>query len=133
MNFNAIAAAVFLPILYWSGAVIAISLFGYPGVVCMTPVAWLLALPVGFRLARESSSPQPVLLYEGLAAGGLLGLGQGLLVAAAMLLGGSITNYGAELSQSWLAALIAALFSIPACAGLSLLAAWWGRQHNKAG
>jgi hypothetical protein len=132
MNFNAIAAAVFLPSLYWTGAVIAISLFGYPGVVCMTPVAWLLALPVGFRLARESSSTGRVLLHEGLAAGGLLGLGQGLLVAAAMLLGSRITNYGAELSQSWLAALIAALFSIPACAGLSLLAAWWGRQHNTA-
>ena len=131
MNINAIAAAIFLPLLYWTGAVIAITLFGYPGVILMTPMAWLLALPAGFRLARESSTPLPGLLWEGLTAGGLLGLWQGLLVAAAMLISVSITNYGADLPRSWLLALAATLVSAPACAGLSALAAWWGRRNQK--
>lgn len=128
MNLNAIAAAIFLPLLYWTGAVLTITLFGYPGVVWMTPLAWLLALPVGFRLARESASPPPGLLIESLSAGGLLGLGQGLLVAVAMLLGARVTNYGADLPASWQVILAAILFSIPACAGLTALATWWRQR-----
>lgn len=134
MNINAIAAAVFLPLLYWTGAVIAISRLGYPGVVWMTPLAWLLALPAGFRLARQSSSPMPTLLLEGAAAGGLLGACQGLLVAVGLLLGGAPAaaappGLAFSISNVWLAAGGALLAGAPACAGLAALAAWWGRRR----
>lgn len=127
MNLNAIVSATFLPLLYWTGAVIAVTMFGYPGVACTTPLAWLLALPVGFRLARESSSPQPALLFESLAAGGALGVGQGLLAAGAMSVGGLPTVRGEE-PGLWLAALVGVLVSAPVTAGLAALAAWWRRK-----
>ena len=128
MNINAIVIALFLPLLYWTGAVIAITLFGYPGVVCMTPLAWLLALPVGFRLARESHSPQPTLLYESLAAGGVLGAWQGLLLAGATLLIPYLNNYGDDLNRSWPFVLAGVLVGAPVTAGLSALAAAWQRR-----
>jgi hypothetical protein len=130
MDYNAMVTASFLPLLYWTGTVIAVTLFGYPGVACMTPLAWLLALPVGFRLARESRRAQPMLLYESLAAGGALGLWQGVLLVAAMTLGQYVTNAGAELAVAWPALLAALIISMPVTAGLAALAAWWGRLRQ---
>jgi hypothetical protein len=132
MNVNAMIVALFLPLLYWTGTVIAVTLFGYPGVVCMTPMAWLLALPVGFRLARESSSPPPILRSESLVTGGVLGLWQGLLLAVAMVLAPAVSNYGEDLPASWLAALAGVLVSTPVTAGLAALAAWWARRGQAA-
>lgn len=126
-------AAAFLPLLYWTGTVIAVTLFGYPGVVCMTPVAWLLALPVGFRLARESRSAQPLLLAESLLTGGVLGFWQGLLFAAAMAMTPYVTTYGDDLPSAWLTALAGVLISAPVMAALTALAAWFWRIKNIRG
>jgi hypothetical protein len=90
LDVRAISASIFLPLLLWTGTVIAMTLAGYPGVVLMTPAAWLLAVPVGLRLRRESSGPNNQTTVEAGVAGGLLGLWQGLLftalIAAAPLL-----------------------------------------------
>jgi hypothetical protein len=64
---------------WWIGAVITVTLAGYPGVVCMTPMAWLLAIPAGFtyaRLARAQRIQAP--LVGAAAAGALLGLAYGI-------------------------------------------------------
>ena len=51
------------------------SLAGYPGVICMTPLAWLLALPTGVRCVLNSRSDGTrVLLREAALAGVGLGL-----------------------------------------------------------
>ena len=130
MNINAIAAAVFLPVLYWTGAVVAVTLFGYPGVVCTTPLAWLLALPAGFRLARQSTSPMPNLAFEGAVAGGLLGVWQGLLMLVAALLDARLRGEGIPLADAWQMALLAMVIGAPVCAGLAALAAWWSRRTH---
>jgi hypothetical protein len=64
----------------WLAAVVGITLAGYPGVVCVTPMAWLLALSAGLRCAARSASPAvgKRILEAGLA-GALLGLLQGIV------------------------------------------------------
>ncbi len=66
--------------IWWLAMVLLVSFSGYPGVVCVTPMAWLIALRVGvlcvMRSRSESSSRR---LLEAALAGGLLGLLQGIL------------------------------------------------------
>lgn len=53
---------------------------GYPGVVCVTPMAWLIALRVGnVCVARSRSESSPSRKLEAALAGGILGLLQGIL------------------------------------------------------
>ena len=65
---------------WWLVLVLLISFAGYPGVVCVTPMAWLIALRVGNQVSARSRSvlPKSRLTEAGLA-GGLLGLLQGIL------------------------------------------------------
>jgi len=108
---RAITAGLFLPLLYWTGGVVMISLFGYPGVVCMTPLAWLLALPVGLRVARESQSPPGRAVLEAGTGGVLLGLWQGLLFAAALVVAPRLSSAGiiAGIHSPLLSGLVAGL------------------------
>lgn len=129
---RAIIMGLFLPSLFWTGSVIAISLMGYPGVVCMTPLAWLLALPVGMRVRRESESLGKLPALEATLAGGLLGLWQGLLVPAVMVaspyLPGKISSAP---PSSIFAAIISTIISIPVTAGLAgFIAVWMSRNKN---
>ena len=64
----------------WLVIVLIVTLAGYPGVVCVTPMAWLIALPTGTQVAGRSRSALPSRrLTEAALAGGLLGLLQGVL------------------------------------------------------
>ena len=72
--------AVSRPLFYWMVVVIGTTLFGYPGVVCVTPMAWLLALLVGRDcVLRSRSVPGSQPLLEASLAGGFFGLACGLL------------------------------------------------------
>ncbi|HUG34092.1 MAG TPA: hypothetical protein VMJ90_04940 [Anaerolineales bacterium] len=67
----------------WLFSVILVSLAGYPGVVCVTPMAWLLALRVGNLVAwRSRSATSSRRLTEAALAGGFFGLLLGILFAA---------------------------------------------------
>jgi hypothetical protein len=101
----------FLP---WLASVAVVTLAGYPGVVCVTPMAWLIALRVGLVCVRTSASPTvSQRLKECAIAGGVLGLLQGLLfvivtlgffslqpdeVGRALLLAGIVIVLGAGVS-----------------------------------
>ena len=53
---------------------------GYPGVVCITPLAWLISLQAGNLISIQSkSSLRSRRLIEAALAGGFLGLLQGVL------------------------------------------------------
>ena len=65
---------------WWLVMVLLVTFAGYPGVVCVTPMAWLIALRVGNLCAAHSRSMLPKhRLTEAGLAGGLLGLLQGAL------------------------------------------------------
>lgn len=64
----------------WLAAVLLITWSGYPGVVCVTPMAWLLAARVGIVCSdRSRSESATARLVEAALAGALLGLLQGIL------------------------------------------------------
>ena len=65
---------------WWLIVVLLVTIFGYPGVVCVTPMAWLLAFPVGNQVAwRSTSGLRSQRLTESALAGGLLGFLQGIM------------------------------------------------------
>ena len=67
----------------WLAMVLLVTWAGYPGVVCVTPMAWLIALRVGnLAVARSRSETSSRRLTEAALAGAVLGLLQGLLFAA---------------------------------------------------
>ena len=66
----------------WLATVLLVTWVGYPGVVCVTPMAWLIALRVGIvSVARSRSVNSSSRKIEAALAGGILGLLQGLLFA----------------------------------------------------
>lgn len=66
----------------WLVMVLIVTFAGQPGVVCITPVAWLLALRAGLAATNRSTSDSPTARKtEAALSGGLLGLLQGLLFA----------------------------------------------------
>lgn len=82
-DFKTVARAALVPFAIWALAVVFITFVGrQPGVICTTPVAWLLALWAGMTCAANSrSANKSTLLTEAALAGGVLGLLQGLLFA----------------------------------------------------
>ncbi len=64
----------------WLAAVLFITWSGYPGVVCITPMAWLLAISTGsMHSGRSKSRKSSTRVLEAALAGGILGLLQGVL------------------------------------------------------
>ncbi len=123
--------ALFLPLLLWTGSMVVISLMGYPEVICMTPVAWVLALPVGLRVHRESQSPRKRAVLEAALSGGFLGFWQGLMVPAVMVSSAYVApgRIGAETPSPVFAALLMVILSVPVTAGIAaLITAWMRRQ-----
>lgn len=71
------AVRQFAPWLIGAGVVV---FAGYPGVICITPLAWLLATRVGLVCARRSGSPtREQRVIEAALSGSIFGLLQGLL------------------------------------------------------
>jgi hypothetical protein len=129
---RAIVSALFLPALSWTGAVIVISLSGYPEVICMTPVAWVLSMPVGIRVARESESEGKRVLLEAALAGGLLGAWEGLLFAIVVAVGPYLPGqFVSDFPSPFFVAALWIILSVPACSGLAALLAWRIRMRNK--
>lgn len=125
LDLNAIAGALFVPILLWTGSVIAVSLYGYPGVICLTPIFWLLAALVGLRVRREthSSGNRPVL--EGAIAGGMLGLWQGGLAGGVMAFSPNLPAKIISLAPApLLAATLIIIISVPITSGLAAWVVW---------
>lgn len=84
LDFRAVLKSVWLPFLAWAGAVIFVAFERrQPGVICATPVAWLMSCWVGMScVARSRSVTKSSLLAEAALAGGIFGLLQGLLFVA---------------------------------------------------
>ncbi len=131
---SAIISALFLPLLIWTGSVIAITGMGYPGVVWMTPLAWLLAMPVGLRVRRESVSPGHGPTLEAALGGGLLGFWQAMLVPAVMVASPHLPmNKTFGTTHPILAMVLMILTSISVTAGLSALIAAFIKRDNHSG
>lgn len=80
INGGALARSLSMWFLVWGAMVFIVTYAGQPGVACMTPLAWLLALPAGWNYAifsRGRAGKQPFI--AGAILGAILGLLFGLL------------------------------------------------------
>lgn len=80
LDFRSIFLATLGSFSPWLAAVLLITWLGYPGVVCITPMAWLLAARVGIVCSdRSRSQTTSARLVEAGLAGAMLGLLLGIL------------------------------------------------------
>lgn len=80
INVPALVRAVGMWTILWYIAVLFIAYQGQPGVICMTPMAWLLAIPAGWNyVAFSDGKPGRQPFMAGAIVGALLGLFFGLL------------------------------------------------------
>ena len=114
----------------WLAMVVLVSLAGYPGVICVTPMAWLIALRVGnLCVARSRSQKSSQRLVEATFAGGILGLLQGILFIFGIPLLGPIQ------ADEWTQTIILTLFMVIVGtftgAGLSFFTAYLNERRHR--
>lgn len=114
----------------WLVVVLLITVAGQPGVVCVTPMAWLLALRVGNIVAWRSRSVQSSRrLTEAALAGGFFGILQGILFAVVTPFMGPIQ--ADEWTKTIVLMLIIFIVGTFAGAGLSFFTAYLNEQRRK--
>jgi HAMP domain-containing protein len=113
----------------WLAIVLLVTWSGYPGVVCVTPMAWLLALVVGNICVARSRSGQPLQrLSEAALAGAWLGLLQGLLFTVIVPYMGPIQS--SEITKTIILVVILLIIGMIAGAGLSFFTAFLNEQRR---
>jgi hypothetical protein len=116
----------------WLASVLIVTWAGYPGVVCVTPMAWLIALRVGNVCVEKSGSEaSPTRLTEAALAGGILGLLQGILFAVIVPMMGPLRDD--EISRMTVLTAILLVVGVLAGAGLSLFTAFLNEGRRKRG
>ena len=114
----------------WLMIVLLITAAGQPGVVCVTPMAWLLALRVGNIVVWRSRSDQSSRrLTEAAMAGGFFGVLQGILFAAITPFMGPIQ--ADEWTKTITLMLTIFIVGIFAGASLSFFTAYLNEQRRK--
>ena len=110
LDFDAIWMAVWLPMAFWLVALLGATLSGYPGVICITHVGWLLSFSAGLRSIQNSTSEAitPRLVEAGIA-GALFGAFQCLLFAVVVAFASPLGIPGAGLFETILTTIIAFL------------------------
>jgi hypothetical protein len=120
--------ALFVP---WLAGVLVVTWAGYPGVVCVTPVAWLLALRVGIICVRRSTSvTSSRRVLEAALAGGVFGLLQGLLFIVIVPRMGEIK--ASEQASAMMISAAMLVFGILAGAALSAFTASQTERRQQA-
>jgi hypothetical protein len=113
----------------WLAMVLLVTFAGYPGVVCMTPMAWLIALRVGNLVAwRSKSGLRSQRLTEAALAGGLLGLLQGVLFGVIVPFMGPIQDD--EWTNSIILILLMLVVGTLAGSGLSFFTAYLNENRR---
>jgi len=113
----------------WLLMVLLVTFAGYPGVICVTPMAWLIALRVGNIVAwRSKSELSSRRLTEAALAGAFFGFLQGLLFAVIVPSMGPINAN--EWTKTIVLILIMTAVGIFAGAGLSFFTAYLNEQRR---
>ena len=114
----------------WLAIVLLVTWAGYPGIACITPMAWLIALRLGIDCANRSQSPFPgSRLREAALAGAWFGALQGLLFwLIAPRMGPVLPT---EQREAGAIIAIILLAGAVVSAGFSTLAAWWIEQRRR--
>jgi hypothetical protein len=131
LDFRTILEVPLRQFLPWLAVVLLAAWAGYPGVVCITPMAWLIALRVGLLcITRSKSEKSSQRLLEAALAGGLLGFLQGVLFLVIIPLAGPIK--ASEWTGTIILTLILLVVGILAGAGLSFFTAYLHERRRQA-
>jgi hypothetical protein len=117
------ARVLLAPLIVWGVVVIAGLFANVPGVACVTPMAWLLALWCGTQyvnLCRGEADRIPWLAP--VLIGGLLGLGEGILFIVVSSVGMPATT-PEDAAKALVLSLVILAVGILVCAGLCALTA----------
>jgi hypothetical protein len=110
--------------------VLLVTWSGYPGVVCVTSMAWLIALRVGnICVARSTSIQSSRRLLEAALAGGLFGFLQGLLFWVMVPLMGPIKP--SEQGRAIVLSLFILVVGVFAGASLSFFTAYFTERRHR--
>jgi len=116
----------------WLILVLLMIWLGYPGVLCITPAAWLLSIVIGIRCVTTSASPEKLQrLFEALISGAFYGFLVGILFIVGGLSQFQI-GFGEQKSIFWVSTgmlFASTLFSTAA----SYTAGWWTEMGKKHG
>jgi hypothetical protein len=119
----------FQQFLWWLVPVLIVSVTGYPGVVCVTPMAWLLALRVGnVCVARSRNVHSSRRILEATLAGAILGLLQGILFLVIVPFLGPYRSD--EITRTILLTVFTMLVGILSGAGLAFITAYFSEQRK---
>ncbi len=111
LSWGVILEGLWLPVLFWTVAVLVVASSERTEIALWTPAAWLLALPVGLRIGNRSPNSRTRLVgIEAAVSGGCLGLWLGGLSLLTVRI-----NLPYQIGTG--------LIGIIACAGLAVLAA----------
>lgn len=116
-------------LLIWFVAVLAVTLAGYPGGLCLTPLIWIASVAVGIPVARDARANNYTHPVRAAAlAGAAVGAGIGTISIMAAYL--TILLPGVEDVQGPIYFIFIGLVGTLICTGLSALAAWQTSKHN---
>ena len=130
LDLRVILSTASLEFVWWLMAVLVVSIAGYPGVVCVTPMAWLLALRVGnICVVRSRSEQSRQRILEASIAGAILGLLQGILFLIVVPFMGPYPSD--EITKTVVLTLTMILLGMVAGAGLSFFTAFLNEQRRQ--
>jgi hypothetical protein len=125
ISLSALGYTLVPPLIVWGAMVAAATFGGQPGVICITPVAWLLALWCGGEYIRRTGGREERWpMFAPALVGAVLGLCMGLFY---ILLSSQTMPVGTapdEIAKAQTLDITITAGGVLACAVLSMITAW---------
>ncbi len=132
LNMSVFLRTLIPPLIVWGVIVAVVTLGGQPGVVCVTPMAWLLALWCGTQYIRLSKGQaERRRLFGPALVGALLGTGEGIYFTLVVSLSMPPSTPDDAVKTQALIPIIY-IAGIIACAALSVFTAWLSLRRDAA-
>lgn len=130
---EAFARALLPPVIVWGALVLLGNLGGQPGVVCITPMAWLLALWSGTHYALGTSGqPARLPLLAPALLGAVLGLCLGLIFTFGIAPLSTSETDAQEIARYQRMTVFIVIGSVLVCGLLSTFTAWLTQRRLAA-
>lgn len=131
IHISAFLRTLLAPLLAWSATVLVLTLSGQPGVVCATPMAWVLAFWCGGQYVRLSGRRRERWPLLGPAlVGALLGVGMSVLFILVSRLAMPVGEDPVEMEKARNLTAAISLGSVLLCTLFSAITGWFALQRE---